>query len=108
MTLVLSRSDVHALLTLPDCIAAVEQAFALHADGKTLGPGVLGVHVPGGGFHVKAAGLVGARRYFAAKAAIMLREAGFDAKYMKGGHSAWKALGSAIKPHAVGTQEREV
>ena len=27
MTLVLSRSDVHALLTLPDCIAAVEQAF---------------------------------------------------------------------------------
>src|SRR5262245_23819232 len=67
MTLILSRSDVHALLTLPDCIAAVEQAFALHADGKTLGPGVLGVHVPGGGFHVKAAGLVGARRYFAAK-----------------------------------------
>ena len=37
--------------------------------------------------------------------AIMLREAGFDAKYMKGGHSAWKALGGAIKPHAVGTQE---
>jgi len=67
MMLVLSRSDVHALLTLPDCIAAVEQVFALHADGKTLGPGVLGVHVPGGGFHVKAAGLVGARRYFAAK-----------------------------------------
>src|SRR6185436_3280324 len=67
MTLILSRSDVHALLTLRDCIAAVEQAFALHADGKTLGPGVLGVPVPGGGFHVKAAGLVGARRYFAAK-----------------------------------------
>ena len=67
MTIVLSRRDVHALLTLPDCIAAVEQAFALHADGKTLGPGVLGVHVPGGGFHVKAAGLAGTRRYFAAK-----------------------------------------
>jgi len=65
MTLVLSRSDGPAFLT--DCIAAVEQAFALHADGKTLGPGVLGVHGPGGGFHVKAAGLVGARRYFAAK-----------------------------------------
>src|ERR1700716_3031805 len=27
----------------------------------------------------------------------MLREAGFDAKYMKGGHSAWKAIGGAIK-----------
>jgi aminoglycoside phosphotransferase (APT) family kinase protein len=27
----------------------------------------------------------------------MLRDAGFDAKYMKGGHSAWKAIGGAIK-----------
>ena len=26
--------------------------------------------------------------------AIALREAGFDAKYMKGGHSAWKAIGA--------------
>jgi Fe-Mn family superoxide dismutase len=34
------------------------------------------------------------------KTAIMLREAGFDAKYMKGGHSAWKAIGGAIKPIA--------
>ena len=42
------------------------------------------------------------------KTAIMLRKAGFDAKYMKGGHSVWKALGGAIKPHAVGTQESEV
>jgi alanine dehydrogenase len=67
MTLVLSRSDVHALLTLPDCIAAVEQAFRLHAEGRTLGPGVLGVHATGGGFHVKAAGLLGERSYFAAK-----------------------------------------
>ena len=34
------------------------------------------------------------------KTAIMLREAGFDAKYMKGGHSAWKAFGGAMKPIA--------
>ena len=34
-----------ALLTLPDCIAAVEHAFRLHAAGRTLGPGVLGVRV---------------------------------------------------------------
>ena len=33
------------------------------------------------------------------KTAIALREAGFDARYMKGGHSAWKALGAAIKRH---------
>ena len=26
-----------------------------------------------------------------------LREARFDAKYMKGGHSAWKAIGGPIK-----------
>jgi len=33
------------------------------------------------------------------KLAIELREAGFDAKYMKGGHSAWKALGVPTKHH---------
>jgi Fe-Mn family superoxide dismutase len=31
------------------------------------------------------------------KTAIALREAGFDAKYMKGGHSAWKAIGGPMK-----------
>ena len=67
MTLVLSRSDVLDLLSLPDCIHAVEGAFRLHAEGRTLGPGVLSVHAQGGGFHIKAAGLVGQRSYFAAK-----------------------------------------
>ena len=32
--------------------------------------------------------------------AIALREAGLDAMYMKGGHSAWKALGGPMKMHA--------
>jgi alanine dehydrogenase len=67
MTLVLSRTDVLDLLSLPDCIDAVERAFRLHAEGRTLGPGVLSVHASGGGFHIKAAGLVGERSYFAAK-----------------------------------------
>ncbi|HEY7654212.1 MAG TPA: ornithine cyclodeaminase family protein [Methylomirabilota bacterium] len=67
MTLLLTRRDVAALLTLDECIAAVEHAFALEAEGKALGPGVLGLHVPGGGFHVKAAGLRLGRFYFAAK-----------------------------------------
>jgi MATE family, multidrug efflux pump len=31
------------------------------------------------------------------KKAIALRDAGFDAKYMKGGHSAWKAIGGPTK-----------
>ena len=34
------------------------------------------------------------------KTAIALRESGLDAKFMKGGHSAWKAIGGPIKPHA--------
>ena len=67
MTLVLSRADVLDLLSLPECINAVEHAFRLHAEGHTLGPGVLSVHASGGGFHIKAAGLVGRRSYFAAK-----------------------------------------
>ena len=65
--LVLSRRDVVDLLTLPDCIDAVERAFRLHAEGRTLGPGVLGVPAGDGGFHIKAAGLLGERSYFAAK-----------------------------------------
>ena len=67
MTLILSRTDVFDLLPLPECIDAVERAFRLHAEGRTLGPGVLSVHAAGGGFHIKAAGLVGDRSYFAAK-----------------------------------------
>jgi len=67
MTLLLTRSDVAALLTLDECIAAVEHAFALQAEGKALGPGVLALHAASGGFHVKAAGLPLGRFYVAAK-----------------------------------------
>lgn len=67
MTLLLTRGDVAALLTLDECIAAVEQAFVLQAEGKAFGPGVLGLHVPAGGLHVKAAGLPLGRFYVAAK-----------------------------------------
>ena len=64
---ILSRRQVLELLSLRDCIAAVENAFRLHAEGRTLGPGVLGVPATRGGFHIKAAGVVGPRSYFAAK-----------------------------------------
>src|SRR5262245_38017195 len=64
--LILSRRDVVDLVPLRDCIDAVEGAFRLHAEGSTLGPGVLAVYTAAGGFHVKAAGLVGERSYFAA------------------------------------------
>jgi alanine dehydrogenase len=66
-TLLLKRGDVTALLGLDECITAIEQAFKLYAEGKTLPPGALGVHALDGGFHIKAAGLKLARTYFAAK-----------------------------------------
>src|SRR2546422_6683428 len=64
---ILTRGDVLELWPLRDCIVAGEAASRLHAEGRTLGPGVLAVPAEGGGFHVKAAGLVGERSYFAAK-----------------------------------------
>lgn len=65
--ILLKRSEVVELLDLNRCIACVEQALRAHAEGKTLPPGVLGVHSGDGGFHIKAAGLTGERAYFAAK-----------------------------------------
>jgi alanine dehydrogenase len=67
MTLILTRRDVQSLLGFDECIAAVEGAFRLHAEGRSLTPGVLGVPSREGGFHVKAAGLEMGRLYFAAK-----------------------------------------
>jgi alanine dehydrogenase len=66
-TLILTRRDVQALLGFDECIAAVETAFRLHAEGRSLAPGVLGVPSRAGGFHIKAAGLEMGRVYFAAK-----------------------------------------
>ena len=34
------------------------------------------------------------------RTAAALREAGFDARYMKGGHSGWKATGGPVRMHA--------
>lgn len=66
-TLLLSSAQVRSALPLKDCIEAVELAFALNERGQSLAPGVLGVPAPGGGFHIKAAGLTMERPYFAAK-----------------------------------------
>src|SRR5262245_52961295 len=66
-TLVLTRRDVRELLSLDDCIEAVQTAFRLHAEGRSLAPGVLGVPAREGKFHIKAAGLETSRLYFAAK-----------------------------------------
>jgi alanine dehydrogenase len=63
---VLTCSDVERLLDAGSCIAAVEAAFRMKA-AADVRSGVLGVHVDGGGFHVKASALPGARPRFAAK-----------------------------------------
>ena len=66
-TLLLSRGDVAALLTMEECISAVEQAFCLYAQNKAKPPKVLGLHTENGGFHIKA-GVLGLHKpYFVAK-----------------------------------------
>jgi alanine dehydrogenase len=66
-TLLLTGRDVAALLTIDECMAAVEHAFKLYGEGKTEPPGILGVHARDGGFHIKAGLLELDRSYFAAK-----------------------------------------
>lgn len=66
-TLLLKRSEIASLLGIEECIAAVEQAFRLYAEGKTAPPGMLGTHARDGGFHIKAGLLELDRSYFAAK-----------------------------------------
>ena len=66
-TLLLSRAEVERLLTPDLCIAAVENAFRLLAEGKVPPPGILGMQAGEGSFHVKAGFLTLDRPYFAAK-----------------------------------------
>jgi ornithine cyclodeaminase/alanine dehydrogenase-like protein (mu-crystallin family) len=66
-TLLLRRSDVERLLSLRDCIDAVDEIFRLQGQGKIPTPGILGVRAPAGGLHVKAGLLPGDRNYLVAK-----------------------------------------
>lgn len=65
--LLLTRRDVASLMTLEECIVAVERAFRSYGESTAEAPGVLGMHNEGGGFHVKAAFLQTPGRFFAAK-----------------------------------------
>jgi len=65
--LFLTPREVQSLLTLDECIGAVERAFRVYGEGKAVAPAVLSVHTEGGGFHVKAGLLALDRSYFAAK-----------------------------------------
>jgi alanine dehydrogenase len=66
-TLLLNRTDVQKLLSLTDCVAAVERVFRLQGEGKIPSSGILGVRTQGGGLHVKIACLSGAQNYIVAK-----------------------------------------
>jgi alanine dehydrogenase len=65
--LLLGSRDVRTLLTLDECIAAVELAFRAHGQHRAVPPAVLSMHAERGGFHVKAGMLNLNRSYFAAK-----------------------------------------
>jgi alanine dehydrogenase len=53
-TIILSRKDVARLLSIDECMDAVEAAFKMFAEGKTSAPKVLSLHAPNGGLHIKA------------------------------------------------------
>ena len=65
--LLLPRSAVESLLTIPECIGAVEEMFRLQGQGKLPAPGVLGVKSDRGGLHIKAGLLPGSKSYIVAK-----------------------------------------
>lgn len=65
--LLLDRRTIAELLSLDECIAAVEAAFAAHARGETLAPGLLHGDGVGGEYHIKAGGLRAPRPRYACK-----------------------------------------
>lgn len=66
-TLLLNRSDVQELLSLTECIDAVERVFRRQGEGKIPAPGILGVRTQSGGLHVKTACLSGAKSHIVTK-----------------------------------------
>jgi alanine dehydrogenase len=66
-TLLLTSLEIQRLLTLDECIAAIEHAFRAHGEGRAVPPAVLSMHTENGGFHVKAGLLEIEHPYFAAK-----------------------------------------
>jgi len=67
MTLLLARSEVDRLLSMTECIQAVEKMFRQLGEGKMPSPGILGIKSPHGGLHIKAGLLPGERDYIVSK-----------------------------------------
>jgi alanine dehydrogenase len=67
-TLLLQHSDIAQLLSVEECISAVEKIFRLQGEGKVPASQILGIHASHGGLHVKAGLLPGNKSYVVAKA----------------------------------------
>jgi len=67
-TLLLHHSDIAQLLSLEECISAVEKIFRLQGEGKVPASQILGIHASHGGLHIKAGLLPGSKSYVVAKA----------------------------------------
>jgi alanine dehydrogenase len=65
--LLLTPREIRGLLSIDECIAAVEHAFRLYGEGKAIPPVVVSMHASHGSFHVKTGLLNLDRQYFAAK-----------------------------------------
>lgn len=66
-TLLLNRHEIASLLNLGDYIEIVEDAFRRHAEGQSLGLGLVHIDAIGGEFHIKAGGLHLRRPYCGVK-----------------------------------------
>ena len=66
-TLLLSRNDVEQLLSLGECMDAVEEVFRSSGEGKISPAGILGVKAANGSLHVKTASFTTDRDYIVAK-----------------------------------------
>jgi alanine dehydrogenase len=67
-TLLLQQTDIAQLISLKECITAVEKIFRLHGEDKVPPSKILGIHASHGGLHVKAGLFPGNKRYVVAKA----------------------------------------
>jgi alanine dehydrogenase len=65
--LLLTRTEIASLMTLPDYIRVVEDAFRAYANGAALAPALAHVDAVDGEFHIKAGGMRGDPPYFGLK-----------------------------------------
>ena len=67
-TLVLTRSDIQNALSLAEYLPVIEEAHALHAQGKVYAPDLLHADVRNGEFHLKTGGICyGNEEYYGVK-----------------------------------------